>query len=374
MDIKLQLTAGAEQTCPATSCLQIPLQCDSVVSIRIFNPATPLEPYLKLCQDLPAADNICGLNRLRLPDGTVPNERLEVQVAVFPRSAVPRIDNQPVCPTSMEFSPSGKPTGLGQTAAIAGRAFYSPGDPQTVVDLGCTDLTLVSGRACQNVNEVGVTAAVNDFDSGVFLAPSQADLLSLSVGEPKRQTNPTTLNPEWTLAAQNLSTLARTVLAPVPGWRGKTLTRFRDTACVSVLEDGPQATSTVTCRAASPTNNDLDILAYRLSRLTLTAVLSSLRVLLFPDDGLVVGIVRDFNGNPAANIVVRSSAGSIQYINASRTDIGGASTSTSGMFVSTNAPFGTTYAANGTTLSVVGGLIFGKVTVVVLDLPPPPNQ
>ncbi len=373
LQFQLQLTTGAEQTCPASSCLQIPIQCDAVVSIRIFNPATPLAPYIKVCEDLPAADNLCGLNRLQLPVSNVPNERLEVQVAIFPRSGLPRVGNAPVCPTDVQFSPTGKPTGLGQGPAIGGRAFYSPGDDQTVVDLGCTDLTLVSGAACSGPTEVDVTAAVNDFDSGVFLAPTLADTMTVTVGEPKQQTNPLNGALEWSLASQALTALPRTQAAPVPGWAASVPTRFREAACVNVLEDGAQSTSTVTCRAASSATNAIDIQGYRLSRMSLGQILAALHVLLFPDDGLVVGIVRDFRGNPAAGIVVRSNAttGSIQYLSADRTAVGGPMTTASGMFVARSMPFGTTFSANNVVAPVVGGAIIGKVTIVVLELLPP---
>ncbi|MBP9086352.1 MAG: hypothetical protein KBG15_09540 [Kofleriaceae bacterium] len=374
LQLQLQLTSGAEQTCPATSCLQIPIQCDAVVSVRIFNPATPLAPYVRICEDLPATENICSLNRLQLPVTNVPNERLEIQVAVFPKSGVPRIDNQPVCPTNLQFSPTGKPTGLGQGAAIAGRAFYSPDDEQTVVDLGCTDLTLVSGAACAGPTDVQVTASVNDFDSGVFLAPALADSIAVAVGEPKAQTNSLTGALEWSMASQFLTALSRTGSAPVPSWAGASPNRFRTSACINVLEDGAQATSTISCRAANASTDTVDIQGYRLSRQSLDQILTTLRLLFFPDEGLVIGMVRDFQGNPASGVMVRASAGTIAYLSADRSAVGGTVTSSSGIFVSRSAPFETTFSANGNVAPVVGGLVLGKVTIVLLELMPPPNQ
>ncbi len=374
LQLQLQLTTGAEQTCPATSCLQIPIQCDAVVSVRIFNPATPLAPYVRICEDLPATENICSLNRMQLPVTDVPNERLEIQVAVFPKSGVPRINNQPVCPTNLQFSPTGKPTGLGQGAAIAGRAFYSPNDEQTVVDLGCTDLTLVSGAACVGPTDVEVTASVNDFDSGVFLAPTLADSVAVSVGEPKPQTNPLNGNLEWSMASVNLTALRRTASVPVPSWAGASPNRFRTSACINVLEDGAQSTSTVTCRAVTATTNNIDVQGYRLSRQSLSEILTTLRLLFFPDEGLVIGMVRDFQGNPAAGVTVRVTTGTVGYLSADRSAIAGTMTSSSGIFVSRSTPFETTFSANGNVAPVVGGLVLGKVTIVLLELVPPPNQ
>ena len=98
--------------------------------------------------------------------------------------------------------------------------------------------------------------------------------------------------------------------------------------------------------------------------------------MLFPDDGLVVGIVRDYRGNPAPGIVVRTNAttGSIQYLSADRANVGGPMTTASGIFVARSMPFGTTFTANNVVAPVVGGTIVGKVTIVVLELAPPLNE
>jgi hypothetical protein len=367
--LRLQLTEGAEQACPATSCVQIPLQCDAVASIRIVDPKEPLAPFVSICQDLTDARDICPLNRVELPITDVPNQRLEVQVAVYPKDALPRQNGNPVCPAGLKFSPNGKPTGVGGSPAIAGRGFYSPGDTQTVIDLGCTDLTLINGAACTANTTTSITAAVNDFDSGIFLAPSAADTVAVSVGEPKVKTDPVTMLTEWQLATANLQVMQRTVQSPVPGWSVETPTRFKDAACVSVLEDGAQATSTVTCRVAKSDTATLDIQSVRLSRTTLSEILAAVGLQQFPDLGIVVGIVRDADGNPAPNVSVQSTAGVIQYVNAQRTGVGGTATSASGIFISRNASFPSTFSVRDGTSTGIAGTISGKVSVVVLEAP-----
>jgi hypothetical protein len=371
--VRLSLTGGPEQACPATSCVQIPLQCDTVASIRIIDPQQPLAPFVSLCEDLTSARDVCPLNRLELPVSNVPNQRLEVQVAVYPRSALPRINDKPVCPASLRFSASGKPTGVGGNPAIAGRAFYSPGDAETVVDLGCTDLTLVNGAACTANTDTVITVAVNDFESGIFLAPSAADALAVSVGEPRSKTDPVVMITEWILATTNLSNAPRTVQSPVPGWSITVPTRFKDAVCVNVLEDGAQATATVTCKPAGANTQSVDVQSYRLAKPTLAQVLGAMNLAQFPDLGMVLGIVRDANGNPAAGITVASTSGVIQYINDNKTGIGGTATSQSGLFVTRNASFPTRFTIRESSSMALAGTISGKVSMAILELPPAPN-
>ena len=125
-----------------------------------------------------------------------------------------------------------------------------------------------------------------------------------------------------------------------------------------------------------PTPNDF--VGTRLAKATLDNILSVLGLPSFPDKGLVVGIVLDDHGNPAGGLQVNASVtGSvtptIQYLSANRHAVGGTVTSSTGIFISEDAPFGTDFSATqgSETATAVGGLIVGKVTIVVLQIPNP---
>ena len=109
----------------------------------------------------------------------------------------------------------------------------------------------------------------------------------------------------------------------------------------------------------------------RLSKAALDQMLAALSLTSFPVHGLTIGIVLDPSGNSVANQVVTPSAGTVQYFAADRANVGGAKTTSSGVWVSTDAPFGTTFSTFGgtppTTVQRIGGLIDGKVTIVVLQ-------
>lgn len=368
LDLRLRLAEGPEQACPATTCSAIPLPCDSVLSVRILDPAEPLGPYVQTCQDVAATDTLCAIDRAILPATTIPNRRLEVQVALWAKHLVRRQDGAPICPDHLQFAPSGKPILVGSVPALAGRSYYSPGDGQTTVELGCADMTQLAAASCASSTNTSVSAVVTDFSTGVSLAASAADAVSVAVGEPRAQNNPITQAVEWLLNAQQLTTLDRSEQGPSPTWTKQLTARFKNYACTNVLEDGAQATATVTCISARPDTTQVALRGVRLARATLTQVTSALRLLFFPDEGLVIGIVRDAAGNPASGIVVHTTAGTVRYLNATGDSTGTLATSPLGIFVSRDAPFGTIFSAAGATAPVVGGVLVGKVAIVVLEL------
>jgi hypothetical protein len=88
----------------------------------------------------------------------------------------------------------------------------------------------------------------------------------------------------------------------------------------------------------------------------------------FPDEGLVVGMVIDEFFEPLPNVAVSCNGCSIRYLNEMRDGLVTGATSKSGIFVSTDAPFGTGFSIPSTALRpVLGGLVEGKVTVVVIQ-------
>ena len=170
---------------------------------------------------------------------------------------------------------------------------------------------------------------------------------------------------------RDVSTLPRTVLGPTPVWAADVEREFQTSACLQVLEDVPQATSSITCRDAKPTNEMLDINGYRMSKATIQQIVAALSLPAFPDEGMTIGIVVDFQRNPIAGHVVVPDNGTIQYINAARTGTVPGQTSTSGIFVSKDAPYRTRFTTStaGQTVVGIGGKVEGKVTIVVLQFP-----
>ena len=368
----------AEGLCPSSDCAMVPMTCRTWISIRVVDPSDPTAPYLSQCEEVPQdrKKDMCALASVELDTRKLPLTTLEVQVALFPEEMIGTdpMSGDPICPADTKYdATTGFPVSSGETPAVGGRSFYRPGDDKVVVNLGCTDLASIA--SCGGAGSVTANAQVIDFDSGVtFVAP-----ISVSVGEPAPS------DPFWVLPSSQLDPLD-----PAPGqsWTGGRDNPFQSWACLAVLDDAPQSTTSVVCRAAGAGDtlvswpNPSDPIAtkrassgVRLSKAALDQMLAALSLPSFPSAGLTIGLVLDKDGIPVENQIVTATApgavlATVQYFGQPRTTVGGTKTSKSGAFVSTDAPFGTTFSASsgvGFPVAHVGGAIQGKVTIVVLQ-------
>jgi hypothetical protein len=256
--------------------------------------------------------------------------------------------------------------------AFGGRAFYHPGDSETVVTLGCTDVLSVNAPSCIGQSSIDVKATVGDFENLPFSVSSTiGDRLAVSIGEPKPFDDGTRTG--HVLNSANLAALDRTVVGPTPAWGAGVDLELQSSACIQVLEDGAQTTSSLRCKAVGPTEIQLDLPGVRLPKTTLDQVLGALALVQFPEEGLTVGIVLDNVGAPTSGQTVSSTVGTVEYVNASRTGLVSGATSTSGIFVSRDAPYGTIFSTFSIeqTVNAIGGLVDGKVTVVILQFDTP---
>ena len=362
----------------------MPIPCASWLSIRVVDPADPTAPYLSQCEQVPLDNkkDLCSIRSIEL-DATkqLPLKNLEVQVALFPGNMITTdpMTGDPICPADTQYdAANGFPIASDQTPALGGRGFYHSGDSTILVTLGCTDLHSVNGETCGGGGDIPVTAAVNDFDSGVGFTGQ----MTVSVGEPAVS------DAFYVLGSPQLHPLER---GAGQQWTGSVSQPFGSFACLAVLEDAPQSTTTLACRRATngdtifqwPTAaNSTDVAekrvgaGVRLSKAALDQLLIGLSLSSFPTHGLTIGIVLDKNGDPVANQEVTATpppnaTATIQYFAGDRGSIGGTRTTTSGVWASTDAPFGTTFSATGgsppSPITRIGGMIDGKVTIVVLQ-------
>jgi hypothetical protein len=294
-------------------------------------------------------------------------------MAVFPKSLVPMDPDTGdlICPR-VEFAADGlpvtsvpvctdmDPTSCAKVPAVGGRAFYHPGDSQTVVSLGCSDLQQLQSQ-CDNASHLDVTATVNDFDDLASVTSALADRLTVDIGEPKP------VNPTYVLNPIDTHELLRSSDSP-PAWSVQlTNIMFGNYECLQVLEDGAQTTSTLSCRADDD-KTTIDMAGVYLSKTSLNQILTALGLSAFPDQGLVIGMVVDEFYSPLANVAVSCGGCKVQYLNDTRTGTVNGATSKSGVFVSDNATFGTGFAIPSTVLRpVLGGLVEGKITIVVIQ-------
>jgi hypothetical protein len=297
-------------------------------------------------------------------------------MAVFPASAI-RMDpgtGDPVCPQVVygannlpeaNVSPCADPDALTcpHVPAVGGRAFYNPGDDETVVDLGCPDLSqLTDPQVCTGIQRIDVTASINDFDNLVSsVDKTLADDLDVSFGEPMPAGDTFSLNDDNSLVLTTATT---------PAWAGTfDGLEITSTACIAVRDPAPSTTTSVRCYPAGM-KTTFDLEGAYVSRATLAKIVASVGKFTFPDEGMTIGIVVNENFAPLAGQKVSCLDCTVQYVNDTRDGVGGTVTSASGIFVSDDAPYGTQFSIPSPDSSAstgIGGLIEGKVTVVVLQ-------
>jgi len=387
--LKFRVTSGDVQACTTTAgsramtCSDVTMLCDAYVSIRIFAPSDPTAPFISACKPLVGAGkNLCSIASVDLTAPTMPTklQDLEVDMAVYRKDQLHTgLDGNLDCPHEVAFGADGfpapqEPCDPGATMcdpppAIGGRAFYHPGDAETVVSLGCTNQATLEDPTCVGKSQLAVTSTVDDFDTGVSVSPALADSLLVSIGEPAFDS---TLG-GYTL--KSADTRALTLMQqPVPAWSGNVDLQLQSSACIEVFEDGAQTTAALSCTdqiGGSP----LDVPGVRLAKPTLDAILAALGKTQFPLEGLVVGLALDYLGNPLPGVMIIPSSGSahIKYMSADGSNFAATSTTTKGVWVSTDAPYGTTFQPFGMTMANdgFGGLVAGKVDVVIIQFKPP---
>jgi hypothetical protein len=388
LTIKYALKTDGSQLCYANaatqtlahSCTDVSMLCKSVLDLRIVSASDTTQQYVKVCQEVTGRQNLCSIAGIDLPKpaSSIPEQTLEVQVALFVEDDLAKDPDtgDPICPPDLEFGADGLPVSSSASPAVGGRAFYHPGDTSTVVELGCTDELALQKPSCAGTNTIAVTATVNDFDTEVSVPATLADSLSVLIGEPVAD-----INGFSTLPPTHLHPLDRTVVGPTPGWGGAVDLQLLSSACLEVLEDVPQATPSLVCKQVAVGQEQIDLPGIRLSKTTLQQFLTALNSP-FPAEGLVVGVVLDDLGNPAAGVQVTTSdpAATLSYLSQNRQSLIAAglttSTTSNGIFLSTDTRYGATFTAidplGGTSQpSAFGGLVQGKVSVVVLQFTQP---
>ncbi len=361
----------------AKSCSDVAMLCKAVLSVRIISPSDPTTPYVSQCVPVIGRPDLCSIAGVDLPPPTVkiPSQTLEVQVAVYVDGDLDHDPDtgDPICPTDLQFTPDGLPAEATPSPAVGGRAFYHPGDAETVVALGCTDEPAIQDPKCVHANTIQVHAIVEDFDSEVSVPPTLADQLNVLVGEPQPVTIGTAT--AYELSPTQTRPLDRTEIGPTPGWGAAVDLKLVATVCLEVLEDVPQATPAVTCKRLPTLGLQmLNLTGTRLAKATLDEVLAALHLTQFPAQGLVVGIVLDQLGNPVANAQVTvddpsNASASVLALSENRQQVLAGATTSNGIFLSTDAGYGATFSV-GTRGTAFGGLVAGKVSTVVLQLTP----
>jgi hypothetical protein len=371
--------ADSGQKCPFVDCSMIAMPCKTVMSLKFLDRDDPTIVHHKQCTDVPFDRNptLCSMEAVDIKPVALPVRDMEVQVALYPASMIPSKvapgggAEELECPDHIAFAANGFPVEQWPAPALGGRTFYHPGDSTVTVKLGCTDLLAIE-QSCAKSDLVTVTATVDNFDTlaSVEGGPSgTASQLHVSVGEPRM------VDGEFRLRADDSYALDSVPGGgSVPTWQSELDTTFNQYLCVDVIEAVAQTTAVLRCKPIIP-GQRLDATGMWVSRAGVQKILGAISPtegapIKFPDEGLTVGIVVDQAAIGVPGMTVTPAIGSVRYLSGQGmlTTTG---TSSNGIFVSRDAPFGTMFAATGPGRPMtagIGGLVAGKITVVVLQL------
>jgi hypothetical protein len=375
--------ADSGQKCPFTDCSMIAMPCKTVMSMKFIDRDDPNIIHHSQCTDVPFDRNptMCSMEAVDIKPVALPVREMEVQVALYPASMIPSKaapgggPDELECPDHIDFAANGFPVEQWPAPALGGRTYYHPGDSTVTVKLGCTDLLAIE-QSCAKSDLVTVTATVDDFDTMASVEGGSSGIasqLEVSVGEPRM------IDGEFRLRAADTHALeAVGGGGPIPTWQSELDAKFGQYVCVDVVEAVAQTTAVVRCKPVNA-GQRIDATGMWISRVGVQKILGWLspaepETVKFPDEGITVGIVVDQAAIGIPNMTVTPATGSVRYLTGQGmlTTTG---TSSTGIFVSSDAPFGTMFAATGSGRPMttgIGGLVAGKITVVVLQLGNPP--
>ena len=368
------ISDGVSQGCGSSSCADIKIPCDAVISVRILRPSDTPAPLVTICEALPKNKNrdLCAISSVDLSDRPVelPVETLEVQMLIWAHQDV-EVEGKPeeldCAKNEVKFDAvGGFPIAQAPSPAIGGHTYYHPGDEEIRIELGCTDLP--SLNKCDPMR-VEYTATVENFESiGVLVSREQGFELTVDIGEPKLRGTDSV----YSLVIEDLERMVMdTVVVFTPFWHAIFEPTYVEKTCVQVLEDAAQATASVRCTDENvpPQTMAVSLSGVHVPKSSLDQILAALSLAQFPANGLVIGVVVDSVSNPVAGATVIANNATIRYLSADRTNANGTSTSTNGIFISQDADFGTARFSVAGSQQQVGGLIQGKLTVVVIKKP-----
>lgn len=373
--IRLVFAPGAPQACPhppgaAPSCATVPMSCDARVRIRITDASGANQLYAR-CYRLERPNDACALRDVPL-EASLPlvNEMARVQVMVWSEDQIAALADRLAddgCPVTVPFDAFGRPK-LGDSAlvpALGGESYFPVGLRRVAeVELGCPRYDLLDTAACR-AGTPDIVATVRQVTPWSFLEDVP----------PSMQVRFATPFQDGEGVWQMPSGIA---LVPSGGadrrWTAPLEGELPALACIEIDGDEVGAAKTVTCR-------DVTVSGGVIAAEGVAVFLDRQRDLVrligqagFPVEGLVLGIILEANGLPAAGARIRSPEG-VLYPSADFTRIDEPATTSTGLFVSTTAGFATAWHAEGVggigdDGSARGGLLGNRLSVVVVRLNP----
>lgn len=356
--IHLTWSAGPSYACPETtgeeparSCAAVPMTCDARVWVRVVT--TDGRQLFSACSDLPAAElvenrTLCELRKVVLPaDVELPNQMVRIQMLVW---SVDELDAAGLgapgtCPSTIGFDAQGNPQLVAPVPAVGGEVYFEVGKSDTAeLRLACPDWDQLDTQACRNrSSQVDVNLRLLEPYRVISATEADDEVATVHFGTPSlNEDNDWVLRELGDTLERNELTWSRIEDAPFAGDR-----------CTRVLGNGANVTATATCiQVPEVPPNPLRVEGFLLTSSARAKLISLYQLVapgapaLFPETGLVVGVVVDGSKRPVAGaVVVPTETAMVVYPNAALDGFTTDATGPSGYFLSTDARFGTVWTA-----------------------------
>lgn len=356
-EIRLDFTSAGSSPSPCPGpCEAIPLSCQSMVSIRVVDPADPAHLLDEKCVLLPVNEptTMCALGTIEVPLTALPVGTAHIEVALWDASLLEQT-NGGACPEQPIFDLRGFPLPtVNPQPAVAGAVYFDVGSaPSVSVPLSCPDWQQVNQVTCQ---PPALSVALVDMERGQRM--SQTDVppgLEVRYALPAR-----TSGGGWVLPETETSRLQRRELGEIAGWEG-TLDQpldATDPLCI-VVRESPTSTPVVSCVSRGDTAAELEIDALYLPQAVIDGILDAAALGAVPAEGLVVGrVVAADTGAAVAGVVVEPTHDPTQAAGVERSDVpvaylsedrstiqDDAATTSNGYFLSISVPFPSAWQA-----------------------------
>lgn len=380
----------AAQACPTLpdgrySCEAIPLTCDVRVRVRIVG-ASNDETYYSECFRIENNGDACLLADLPISPRAIPNEMVRVQVIAWTLEELEAsgidLSLTDGCPVTTPFELSGLPrlhTPPTEQAAprepvpaLGGEEYFHVGQsPVATVTLGCPQWDSLNALVCRD-NSVTVEATIRDPRTFSSVLRSQADIMEVRFGQPEPNGDGS-FRVNFESFSQGLARtpsgalLWHAILPEVP----------TGVACLRAEAQNVSG-PTISCfDVPAPVDDVIRPDGFLIGRTTYQAMLRLVDPPgVLPEQGVVLGVVIDSNGQAVQGATVSGSGGATVIYPGDTEDTFAAvrsDTGPKGYFFSPDAAYDTVWTADGPGSLVDdgtarGGIVDNHATLVVVRL------
>ena len=283
---------GIPRSCPGRQCAEIPMACDSRISIRVVQVDDPMRLHASECVAVPAtaAGNLCALGNIDVPLSPLPPGMARIEIALWGADQLP--DQR--CPSQPLFDLRGQPLPtVDPQPAVVGTVLFDIGSARDAyVPMTCVDLAPLNRLECQPPPPPpALVVELRDLEHNRMLGPGDG------VGNLIVEYVLLALTPDgtWVTTTDGIRPLDLTQLGDVTRWNGTLESPLdgRQELCVQVTDNTlPDPIPVLTCFDIDPADaadGQLQLEALYIPRAVVDIAFQSDGLAGLPEAGIVIG-------------------------------------------------------------------------------------